>query len=63
MSEHALKQILKQIDNLQTDIEIIQSCPPASQTMRASIEYILNTPEPFIMTKKSSNIVFFTFVH
>jgi hypothetical protein len=54
MHEHALKQIEKQIEKLQTDIEIIQSCPPASQTMNDSIKYIINTHEPFIEINKSN---------
>ena len=54
MREQALKQILKETENLKNDIKFIQSCPPASQTMNDSIKYIINTPEPFTMIKKSS---------
>ena len=54
MREQALKQILKKTEDLQTDIKLIQTRPPASQTMNDSIKYIINTHEPFIMKNKSS---------
>jgi hypothetical protein len=54
MSEQVLKQILKEVEDLETNINFIQSCPPASQTMSASIKYIINTHEPFIEINKSN---------
>ncbi len=55
MSDNALKRLTAEIDKLQAEIVAMQSCPPISETLPATAQFLSKTNEPWKRDRTDTN--------